>query len=74
VYRGLLETLMQVPYRFAPAHMNRQRASAVAVLAMEYMREGRMESAADHSPMYLRLSQAERERAAKENGAAGQEV
>ncbi len=63
VYRGELERLMKVPYHFAPAHVNRQRASAVAVLAMQYVREGRIETAAEHAPDYLRPSQAERERA-----------
>jgi tRNA threonylcarbamoyl adenosine modification protein YeaZ len=63
VYRELLAELLKVPYQFAPAHLNRQRASAVAVLAMQYVREGRIETAAEHAPDYLRLSQAERERA-----------
>lgn len=63
VYREMLRTLMEVPYRFAPANMNRQRASSVAVLALRYAKEGKMETAAEHAPDYLRLSQAERERA-----------
>ena len=48
---------------FAPAHMNHQRAAAVGALACQYYREGRMETAAEHKPDYLRVSQAERERA-----------
>lgn len=63
VYREMLSGLMKVPYSFAPAHMNRQRAAAVAALAVRYVQEGRTESAAEHAPDYLRLSQAERERA-----------
>lgn len=63
VYREMLMELLQVPYRLAPAHVNRQRASSVAALAMQYVREGRTETAAEHAPDYLRLSQAERERA-----------
>lgn len=51
-----------VPYRFAPAHMNKQRASALAVLAQRYYNEGKVQTAAEHRPDYLRLSQAERER------------
>ena len=51
-----------VPYRFAPAHMNRQRAGALAYLAAQYYAEGKTVSAADHKPEYLRMSQAERER------------
>ena len=50
---------------FAPAHANRQRAAAVGTLAMKYFAEGRVESAREHQPDYLRLSQAERERAEK---------
>lgn len=51
---------------FAPPHMNHQRAAAVGALAIQYYKEGRMESAADHRPDYLRVSQAERERAERE--------
>ena len=58
----------QVPYTFAPAHLNRQRAGAVAVLAMEYYRAGKMQTAAEHRPEYLRMSQAERERLEAQNG------
>lgn len=46
---------------FAPAHMNRQRAGAVAALGALYFNEGKLETAAEHLPDYLRLSQAERE-------------
>lgn len=67
VYQDMLGSLMHVPYQFAPAHLNRQRASAVAVLAMNYVRAGKTETAAEHRPVYLRLSQAERERAARES-------
>lgn len=63
VYREMLSTLMKVPYRHAPANMNRQRAASVAVLAQQYVKAGKTETAAEHAPDYLRLSQAERERA-----------
>ena len=52
----------KVPYQYAPAHMNKQRAGAVAALGMRYFAEGRYETAEAHKPEYLRLSQAERER------------
>ena len=55
---------------FAPAHLNKQRAGAVAALAVSYVREGRTESAAAHRPDYLRLSQADRERAEREKAEA----
>lgn len=41
--------------------MNRQKASSVAALGMVYYKQGKYESAAEHKPEYLRLSQAERE-------------
>lgn len=65
VYRGQLEEGLTVPYQFAPAHVNRQRAAAVGALGMKYYAEGKTETAAEHQPDYLRLSQAERERAEK---------
>lgn len=46
---------------FAPAHVSKQRAGAVGVLATRYFMEGKVESARDHEPEYLRVSQAERE-------------
>lgn len=51
---------------FAPANMNRQRAASVGSLGIQYYLEGRLESAAEHQPDYLRASQAERERAERE--------
>ena len=62
VFAAYIEEHCTVPYTFAPAHLNKQRASTVAVLAMDYYRAGRVQSAAEHRPDYLRLSQAERER------------
>lgn len=55
------------PYAFAPPHASRQRAGAVAALAAEYYKEGKVMDSADHRPEYLRLSQAERERMEKEH-------
>ena len=66
VYAEKLAEMLTVPYMAAPAHMSRQRAGALAALAMCYAKEGRMETAVEHQPDYLRLSQAERERAEKE--------
>lgn len=62
VFREHLEKLMEEPYSFAPAHMNRQRAAAFATLAFSYLKEGRGVAAAEHTPIYLRMSQAEREK------------
>ena len=66
VYRNVLAEGLKVSYNFAPAHMNRQRAAAVATLALKYYQEGKTETAEEHRPDYLRLSQAERERAEKD--------
>ena len=66
VYRNQFENGLTGEYAFAPAHLNRQRAAAVGALGMKYFQEGKVESARDHRPDYLRLSQAERERAEKD--------
>ena len=66
VYQSLLEQLLTVAHQYAPAHSNRQRAASVAALGMRCAAEGKFETAAEHRPDYLRLSQAERERAQKQ--------
>lgn len=65
VYKAQLEEGLQIEVAYAPAHMNRQSAAAVGALGMKYFAEGKVESAREHQPDYLRLSQAERERAEK---------
>ncbi|MBQ7562661.1 MAG: tRNA (adenosine(37)-N6)-threonylcarbamoyltransferase complex dimerization subunit type 1 TsaB [Lachnospiraceae bacterium] len=74
VYKELLEHKVKLPFEFAPAHMGRQRAGALGVLAQSFYKEGIVESAAEHKPEYLRLSQAERERllAQREKEEAGE--
>lgn len=62
VFRERLPELMHVPYSFAPAHKRMQSAAAVGVYAGVLYQKGVYESAAEHQPEYLRLSQAERER------------
>lgn len=64
-YKAQLTEGLEIEHAFAPAHMNRQRAAAVAALGMKYFEEGKVETAMEHRPDYLRLSQAERERAEK---------
>lgn len=66
VFRTYIEEHIKVPCSFAPAHVNKQRAGAVAALGMRYYEEGRFETAEEHKPEYLRLSQAERERNARD--------
>ncbi|MDE6202216.1 MAG: tRNA (adenosine(37)-N6)-threonylcarbamoyltransferase complex dimerization subunit type 1 TsaB [Lachnospiraceae bacterium] len=62
VFAARISELIKVPYSFAPAHMNRQRAAAFAPLAIQYFREGKYVAPEEHKPEYLRLSQAEREK------------
>ena len=69
-YREELGKGLKVPYFFAPSYSNRQRAAAVGALGIQYFKMGRYETAAEHKPDYLRVSQAERERAAKEKNAS----
>lgn len=65
VFTEYLKEHLTVPYLFAPANCNRQRASSVALCGKEKFECGEYESAAEHKPDYLRLSQAEREREEK---------
>lgn len=71
VYREKLEESLLAPHFYAPASLNEQRASSVAVRGMEMLRAGKKETAAEHRPVYLRISQAERVRAEKEKKDAG---
>ena len=64
---GLMDKLHDCgkEFYFAPAHVNKQRAGAVGALALRYLEEGKTETAEEHQPEYLRMAQAERERAEK---------
>lgn len=66
VYREAIDKTLKILHSYAPAHMSMQRAGALAVLAARYYKEGRIETAAEHKPEYLRVSQAERVRAEQE--------
>lgn len=65
VFQEKIRSCCKVPYSFAPAHQNRQNAAALCARAEEYYKKGLWETAAQHRPQYLRLSQAERERMEK---------
>ena len=67
VYASLLKEGLKVPYSFAPSYMNRQRAAVLGALGIVYYKAGKYESAREHRPDYLRVSQAERERALRES-------
>ena len=56
----------------APAHLLRQSAAGVALCAAEALRRGETVPAEQLQPVYLRLSQAERERREREQAARGE--
>ena len=65
VYQEQIKEKLKVAYSFAPAHLCRQRAGAIGVLGLELYRRNEVQTASEHEPVYLRLSQAEREHAEK---------
>ncbi len=72
-YRSLIEETLRAPHSYAPAHLNEQKAGSVAARGMDLaaLDDGRyLEKAADHRPVYLRVSQAERVREEKLHGHA----
>ncbi|MBU5477830.1 tRNA (adenosine(37)-N6)-threonylcarbamoyltransferase complex dimerization subunit type 1 TsaB [Eubacterium sp. MSJ-13] len=62
VQRETIEKEFKNEYCFAPIHLSKQSAAAVAALGEVYFEQRKVESAAEHKPIYLRKSQAERER------------
>ena len=68
VFKKVIDEKLQVSHFYAPSQCNRQRAAAVAEAAKKYIDKGAIETASEHRPDYLRLSQAERE-AKEKNGA-----
>ncbi|MCR5324911.1 MAG: tRNA (adenosine(37)-N6)-threonylcarbamoyltransferase complex dimerization subunit type 1 TsaB [Lachnospiraceae bacterium] len=62
-YRQIVSEKMTVEHSFAPEYLLRQRAAAVAALGLDMYRQGKAVPADDHAPVYLRMSQAEREAA-----------
>ena len=71
VFAETLADIIKVSYSFAPACCNRQRAACVATLGQVFYEKGIIQTAAEHAPDYLRLSQAERERAEAQKNAKG---
>ena len=66
VHEAILKDIMEVHYSFSPVHLSKQRAGAVGALGIIYYKKGLMDNADAHEPVYLRLSQAERELMEKE--------
>lgn len=61
VFEDQLKSKVKVPYKFAPAHLSKQRAGAIGALGLEYLKKGAVVDGDDFAPTYMRLSQAERE-------------
>lgn len=68
VDQAIIDKTMTIEHHYAPASMNRQKASSLASLASIYYKKGKTETAKEHKPEYLRLSQAERELKEKQAG------
>ncbi|MBQ1377153.1 MAG: tRNA (adenosine(37)-N6)-threonylcarbamoyltransferase complex dimerization subunit type 1 TsaB [Lachnospiraceae bacterium] len=64
VYEAKIREVSSLEPCFAPANVRFQRAASVAALGLKRFREGVRESAESFLPVYLRKSQAEREREA----------
>ena len=62
-YKELIAGRMRSEFSFAPEFLSRQRAAAVAAYGMKMFKQGRVVPADEHVPVYLRVSQAEREAA-----------
>ena len=67
VHKQLIDDIMDTKHYYAPASMNRHKASTLGTIAEIYYKNGKTETAKEHKPEYLRLSQAERELKAKMN-------
>lgn len=63
VFKERMKEVLQVSYTLAPAHRNRQSAACIAALGSVYYKQGKIVNGDRFVPEYLRLSQAERERA-----------
>ena len=62
VFREYIDKNLEIAHDFAPANLNRQRASNIAMLGLKMFKEGKSLLSDDMRPEYLRRSQAERER------------
>lgn len=59
VYQEMIQSEATISVRFAPVHSNQPRAGAVAALGAVYYQQGYTQTAIEHVPEYLRVSQAE---------------
>lgn len=66
VYEEKIREELGIAAKIAPAHLRLQNAASIAVLGAKLYEEGKTVTGAEFEPVYLRLSQAERERLDKE--------
>ena len=66
VYEEKIRESLGIAAKIAPAHLRLQNAASIAVLGAKLYEEGKTVTGAEFEPVYLRLSQAERERLDKE--------
>lgn len=74
VFCEQMKELIRVPYYFAAAGQSCQKATSVAELGEILYKKGCYESAAEHAPEYLRMSQAEREKKERDEEVTEAEV
>jgi tRNA threonylcarbamoyladenosine biosynthesis protein TsaB len=60
-YESIIKEETKVSFQFAPPHLLMQNAASYAALGVKYFEKGKIETAMEHQPDYLRKSQAERE-------------
>lgn len=63
--RSIIDERLKTGHSFAPAHLSRQRAGSVAALGLYLFKNGEAVPSGEHVPVYLRVSQAEREKSLK---------
>lgn len=61
-YQETISQAAGLRFQVAPLHLCRQSAASVAALGELYYQQGKIQTAEEHHPIYLRKSQAERER------------
>ena len=66
VFKEQIEASLTVPYQWGADSVRYQKAASTAALGKIYLEQGKGTAARDFAPIYLRLSQAERERMERE--------
>ncbi|MBQ3665713.1 MAG: tRNA (adenosine(37)-N6)-threonylcarbamoyltransferase complex dimerization subunit type 1 TsaB [Lachnospiraceae bacterium] len=66
VFQEVIDQTLKIPHYYANQHLNRQQSSSLGVLGLKKLAEGKAVKSDYFAPVYMRMSQAERERL--ENG------